>query len=237
MKSATGIKYPYALGKLTLAPLAEADVVAGRALLDGPDLATVLDRYLRAFPGVDPRAAVSMWSMYYFSALGIPSMLHWLELRRTLPSALADIQVSLAPATGLPQGFVLPHIGKVTPDIAIDRALSSLIEDHAAPLIERIVADHGLGARLLWSNLASYLTWIVHEVGRLTDPRLAEEGGEFLQCAVWPSGMKNPMAGLNRREDDGHGGFCTRRRVCCLRYMLPGIPGCGTSCPLPAGRP
>ncbi len=30
----------------------------------------------------------------------------------------------------------------------------------------------------------------------------------------------------------GHG----RRRVCCLRYALPGVPGCGMVCPLPEGR-
>lgn len=237
LRAATGVKYPYAFGKLSLAPLADSEVISGASLLESEGLSYVIDRYLATMPGADPRAVVSMWSMYYFSSLGIPAMLQWLELRRTLLLTLDNISISVSPATGLAQGFILPHSGNTKPDLTIERALATLVEEHAAPLIERIIADHRLGARVLWSNLASYLTWIVEEAGRLTDARLADEGIDFLESAVWASGMKNPMAGLNRKADDGQGGLCTRRRVCCLRYMLPGVAGCGMSCPLPSGRP
>ena len=237
LRAATGAKYPYAFGKLSLAPLADSEVISGDSLLESEGLSYVIDRYIATMPGADPRAVVSMWTMYYFSSLGIPTMLHWLELRRALPLSLDSINISVSPATGLAQGFILQHSGNTAPEFTIERALATLIEEHAAPLIERIIADHRLGARVLWSNLASYLTWIVQEAGRLTDPLLAEEGVDFLESAVWATGMKNPMAGLNRKEDDGQGGLCTRRRVCCLRYMLPGIAGCGMSCPLPSGRP
>ena len=50
-----------------------------------------------------------------------------------------------------------------------------------------------------------------------------------------PDGSANPFLGCLRHDVEGEETVC-RRKVCCLRYLLPGIPSCGELCALPAQR-
>jgi ferric iron reductase protein FhuF len=39
---------------------------------------------------------------------------------------------------------------------------------------------------------------------------------------------------VRRVEEDGQ--MIQRRKLCCLRYMLPGVASCGNRCALPSQR-
>ncbi|MBS1165685.1 MAG: TonB-dependent siderophore receptor [Proteobacteria bacterium] len=50
-------------------------------------------------------------------------------------------------------------------------------------------------------------------------------------------GTDNPLQGLIKRIPDAGGtSLQSQRKVCCLRYLVPGVGGCGATCPLPQGR-
>jgi len=90
-----------------------------------------------------------------------------------------------------------------------------------------------LSPRPLWCDAAGYLNWIVREL----DPGNDEAEGLALFAKTLPDGSDNPLHGLIKRLPGADGNaVLTQRKVCCLRYMVPGVGGCGETCPLPQGR-
>jgi ferric iron reductase protein FhuF len=234
--AATGDRYAYCKDSLVLRPKAGTRVVACRDLADAATFAGLIDRFSHRFAGADRRAIVSMWTLYYFSTLTIAVAVAGLELKRKLPAALDDVSLCVDPDTAAPQAFVLPDFGHEAAIAPIETMLHALLRGHCEPLIEAMVAHSGVGRRLLWNNVAAYLDWIVGEIGRTnTRPDIAGAIA-FYQRDAWSDGWKNPLNGLIRQECDENGNACGRRKVCCLRYGLPGVSGCGISCPLPQGR-
>ena len=212
----------------------EGDCVACSDLADPQVFGPIVDRYAAAYGGADRRAAASLWTMYYFSGLVIGPTIAWRAHGRVLPLSLECTHLCLDPQTGAPSAFVLKHEGLDLAGMSLSRALEHAIFSHAAPLIEGISAGTGLSKKVLWSNLAVYLDWIIRESAEHLGTAAGDELA-LVEAARWPDGRTNPLAGLTRREC-GHDGDFTRRRVCCLRYILPTVPGCGMVCPLPAGR-
>lgn len=232
----TGEKYAFCRGRFLAEAPAGMRRVACRDLLDAALFSGLIDRYATKYGVADRRAVVSMWTMYYFSILMIGSAISWLELRRQLPLALDEMTLCLDPDTAEPRAFVLAGTGAVAPELSIHAALHNLFRRHAEPLIEAVAEVGHVSRKLLWGNAAGYFSWAVTEMGRLTDPDLAAEGALLLDRPAWPDGWKNPLHGTIRRDCEMEGTAHGRRRVCCLRYVLPGIPGCGMVCPLPEGR-
>lgn len=173
--------------------------------------------------------------MYYFSHLAISPAVLWLIQRSAVPLSAANLDLRLNAETGLPGALAVREPRARIPAHTMHEAFEPLIFDHAAPLIETF-SRFGLSPRLLWSNLAVYIEWIVRELGERIDPALGAEGLAILESADWPNGRPNPIHGLLGRTCGDDGDEFTRRRVCCLRYLLPGMPGCGMICPLPSGR-
>jgi len=236
LKEKTGEKYAYCHGKFLLECPEGVELVRCADLRDPGLFDRIIDRFAARHGNADRRAVVSMWTMYYFSTLVIGAAVYWLELRRKLPLEPDGMAVCLDPLTGEPQKFVLPSAGEVAEQLDIHSGLSSLVTGHILPLVHAIAVNGNVSPRLIWSNVAAYLAWIVEEIGRLTDQSLAEEGRGLVHSANWPNGLRNPMAGLMQPGPDDHGDGACRRRICCLRYTLPGVPGCGIVCPLPGGR-
>jgi ferric iron reductase protein FhuF len=94
----------------------------------------------------------------------------------------------------------------------------------------------GISTKLAWNNAAVYIDYAFN-----TTDRSPLEGDD-----PWPSrplfdrprladGSRNPFHACLRHEFEAGVSHC-RRKVCCLRYMLPGIPGCGELCALPELR-
>ena len=173
--------------------------------------------------------------MYYFSNLTIGPLLFWLRDRRIMPMAMAETRLCIDGQTGGPAAFLVATEGEVRNDSTVFEAMRDAIRDHAEPMIEAISLSGKVSPKLLWNNHAVYAEWAIREFG-IDNTALQAEALELLSCESWPDGWKNPMAGQLRREIDPDGACFTRRKVCCVRYLLPGVPGCGMICPLPAGR-
>ena len=227
--------FPYCAGKFGPGGAVGAPRLACRDLLTEEGFQSAVARLLGRHSGVDRRAVLSVWSMYYFSHLAIGPAILWLKFRHAVPLSADALDLCLNAETGLPETIVVRDAAAQIPAVTGHHAFEALLFDHAAPLIGQF-ARAGLSPRLLWSNLAVYLEWIVRELGDRIDPRLGEEGVALLQCERWPDGRPNPLLGLLGRTCEGGADEVTRRRVCCLRYLLPGVPGCGMICPLPSGR-
>ncbi|MCC2612910.1 siderophore-iron reductase FhuF [Neorhizobium petrolearium] len=230
-----GEKYAFCRGKFVLDVPAGCETVPCSALCEADCFNRIVDRYGAAFPNADRRAVVSLWTLYYFSTLTINTALAWLELRRLLPISLDETSVCLDRETGVPMAFLVRSLGQRR-ELGIHEAMHPLLRQHIEPLASAISAHTRISTKLLWGNAAGYLDWIVEEAGRQSHPALAAEGAPLFQDAVFPDGAKNPLCGTLRAMTDENGVAFKRRKVCCLRYCLPAIGGCGQSCPLPEGR-
>jgi ferric iron reductase protein FhuF len=226
--------FPYCAGKFGPDSAVDATRYPCRDLLGEDCFSATAGAWVDRHSGVDRRAALSVWSMYYFSHLAISPAVLWLMFRHAIPASPEHLDLRLDAVTGLPDTFVVRDPEARPPASTIHDAFEPLLYHHAAPLIATF-AHFGLSPRLLWSNLAVYVEWIVGEIGKM-DPALGREGLQLVECTHWPDGRPNPLHGLLNRHCGDDGVECTRRRVCCLRYLLPSVPGCGMICPLPAGR-
>lgn len=212
-----------------------SETIDCRALCAPEQFEAVIDRYAARFPGADRRAAVSVWTMYYFSHLVVSPLIFWLLDRRILALGAADLVARLDPQTILPAGFILRDEGGQQPEGSVFDAMDGATRNHAQPLIATIAAQSGLSPKLLWSNVAVYADWVIREVGAAVSER-RDEALALIENARWADGSPNPMSGWIRQEIGADGACFSQRRICCLRYLLPGVPGCGMVCPIPAGR-
>lgn len=225
----------HARGKLVVGDDDRAYVSAAE-LLRGPALDEVLDRFGRPYGGGDPRAVASLWSQWYLGTLVVPSVAAGLLLERVLPLGVEETGVALDAETARPRAFRLPHAGRRDPEADAFERFGTLVWDHVSPLVETLAGRAGPGRRALWGNAGRYLQWILDELEERPGGReAAAEGRRLLQSPVGPDGRDNPLHGtVDYVETEG--GRRPRRRVCCLRFLLPGVEGCGGLCPLPEVR-
>lgn len=222
----------YLQGKLRLVP-PNGGAIACRDLFTAEGFDTALAPLLAQHPGSDRRAVASLWSLYYFSTLAIAPVVLWRRLGLVLPLSLDDLRLVVTPDTGLPDAFLLPHPGQVEHGLAASEALRPMIEGHLRPAITFISGHCRLSPRLLWCNAAGYIDWIARELDAGKDDAA---GLQLFAPYKLTDGTDNPLHGSIRRIAAADGAVQSQRKVCCLRYMLPGVGGCGDTCPLPQGR-
>lgn len=238
LATASGGRYVYCSESFRAAPPPGARVVRCCDLLDPTLLADIFDRFCGQFGTCDRRAGVSMWTLYYFSSVSIASMVTALRLRCSVSLALANVEICLGNEHAEPRGFLIAGPMRRAEGAAAETMLQSLLGDHLQPLIEALAAAGGVSRKLLWNNVSVYLDWILGEIGKdeAVDPADVDLAAAGVAAAVWPDGRANPLQGLMRAATGADGVIVRQRRVCCLRYLLPGVAGCGHTCPLPAGR-
>lgn len=193
-----------------------------------------IDRYTAASGGADRRAVVSMWSLYYFSGLTIPYLIARQLRRRLLPVSFDEMTIAVG-EDGLPRAFGVPHAGWEDRNPSTDsfEAVDPLFETHLFKAVD-LLKQNGISAKLCWNNAAVYIDYAL----RLTEAEGAEPCRSDLPLFVrgcLPNGGVNPFSGCVRQVED-EGEYIARRKLCCLRYMLPGIPSCGKFCALPEKR-
>lgn len=231
-----GDRFAYCRGKFVLRARDDQSVVGCAELVEQGVFARVIDRYAGQYPGADRRAVVSMWSMYYFSTLMISGAVSGLVLGMNIPAAIDRLKLVSDGETGAPAAFLLPgggwHLETAgNPEMAME----AVLRDHAAPLVRAIARHGGVSERLLWNNASAYLSWIVGEIATFKGGMGAACGACLMENECWSDGRRNPLFGTIRLcEKNGNCFSC--RKVCCLRYALPGVCGCGDLCPLPQGR-
>lgn len=221
---------------LTVAP-EDCESVALASLTEPATLDRLLDRFAAGIAdATDRRAIASLWSLYYASSLMIGASLAFLELRRILPLSLSEASLLVERQSGSPRGFLLPHLGHVDETADVFAGLAPAIRGNLDPLFAALASHTGLGRKTLWTNASAYLSWAVHEAGRHAGEPLAAEGRLLTESLTWPDGWKNPLARLIRVDVDETGAYAGHRRICCLRYAIRSIGGCGAICPVKEGR-
>ena len=202
--------------------------------LTGSGFSETLDRFAAGYGNADRRAAASFWSLYYFSTLTIPYIIAR-RAERTLPIAFDQMTIAIG-EDGLPRAFGLPHEGDWSEGDDLVGFITPLVDCHLARAVALLKEKSGIAPKLAWNNAAVYIDYAFN----VTD-RAPPEGDDpwpsrpLFDCPLLADGNRNPFHGCLRHELEAGTTQC-RRKVCCLRYMLPGIPGCGELCALPELR-
>lgn len=209
------------------------EAIPGRELITPEGVEYLLERYRQFQPGEDRRALLSLWSRYYFVKLIVPVVAANLVLGRELPVALDRIEVVLG-ESGLPEAFRLPDDGAPftnTPDGPFDR-FRVLLDDNLEPLIDGWNRQVKLSRKVLWSNAAIYLEWLIRTMGELGLPEaMMAHGRQLVSLDTRPDGRPNPLANPVRYVEREGGEPVRQRRHCCIRYRLPELALC-VNCPL-----
>ncbi|OBZ93090.1 iron reductase [Pararhizobium polonicum] len=195
-----------------------------------------LDTYAASRGGTDRRAVASMWSLYYFSLLTIP----YIVARRAhhaLPVAARSMTIALA-EDGLPRALGLADEGDWSDSEEGDLLsfVMPLVSQNLAEIVAHLKTQGGIAPKLAWNNAAVYIDYAFNA----TERKRPADGDAWASRSLFsaphlPDGSANPFLGCLRHEIDGEETVC-RRKICCLRYLLPGIPSCGNLCALPAQR-
>lgn len=206
--------------------------LAASALLDRDVLSEQLVRYGRRHgDDADLLAVASIWSKFHFSSVSIPTLVANLLLGYDLPVGGDELRLSFG-EHGHTTRIWLPHGGVPLASKALQARFSSLFDDHCAPLIEALSEVSGLSAKVFWSNLGHYVEF----VGKTCSQHPAYAGAgdpllDYLATRTLPDGRRNPLYQPVRYLELG-GEMPTRvRRLCCIKYRLPGEALCG-GCPL-----
>lgn len=171
---------------------------------------------------LDRRALVSYWSQFYLALLATPALTALLRLGRPLPLAFERTSLELD-AAGRPARLL----------VEADRAaaqkpgLAGLIEEHLAPFVALCHARGGPAPRVLWGNAAVILDYVARALDDAQAPARAEVAACLGWCGDAACATRSPLA-----QALCPGASDCRRRTCCLRQRLPGVPSCGPLCPL-----
>ncbi len=192
----------------------------------------VFDATLAAFAaglgpdaGCDRRVLVSYWSQFYLAALATPALTALVRLGRPLPLAFDAVSLECDGA-GRPCRFRLPADAPGRGARPVP-GLAGLVEAHLRPFVDLCHARCGIAPRILWGNAAVILDHVARELGA---PE-ASSCDDVASCLGWRGGPGCSMSPLAQALCPGDPG-CRRRRVCCLRHRLPGVPSCGALCPV-----
>ncbi|MBF9197996.1 siderophore-iron reductase FhuF [Microvirga terrestris] len=226
----TGIFVHY---KDTLALPGEHDsVISGRDLLNRDASENLMARFSEVHAGGDRRAIVSMWTQWHFGALIIPTTAAMLLLGRDLQVDLERISVAVDDQ-GKTMAIVL-HNEEIPGVPVSEHSFSRVFQNHVEPLIRHFAAQFRISTRLLWNNASEIFEWALDQaeaIGTAQSDAL-HAGRSLLGTRLGGSGQPNPMYGLARHVMQGET-TVRQRKLCCLRYLLPGIECCGSICPSP----
>lgn len=214
-----------------------ADALAARELLEPGRLAARLDHFSLQYDGGDRRAVASLWSKWHLSAVISAGLAANLLLERDLPLGLEALHLELAPE-GQTRRLWLAHDG--TPLASRDplARFSTLIDDHLTPLIAALAAHSGASPKVFWSNAGNYFEYFAEalEAHPMASPGAAEPARALLAARQLPDGRRNPLFQPVRYLAAAAGGEPERRRrLCCIRYLIPELGYCG-NCPLSCRR-
>lgn len=206
--------------------------LAGSQLFQ-PDYFAEFIGALAARHGTDDLLALtSIWSKWYFTSFLAPTLAANLLLQRELPIALGDIGVALSPE-GKPLGLRLPHAGNSLPPCSPFERFSTLIQKHLEPVIQVMASVSRASPRLFWSNAGNTFEFVTTriELHPLATAGCSAPARAILESRLHPDGRRNPLFAPVYYKDVGANEPQRLRRICCIRYRLPGIGYC-SSCPL-----
>jgi hypothetical protein len=211
-------------------------------LVNGLALDDFLDTAERRWQASPHAAAALAWKCYTYW-LALPAVLGYAIARRVplmRPDAvvarwasrspfvavgLTDIEMAVPATDPLAIGGPGARVRVVADDGALLAELrASLVDEHLAPMLERIRERVHLGRRTLWGSLAS---GVAYGMSRAAD---------FVPAPVLPTTYEILTAlGLDDLVElspprDGRPGLDVQRRTCCLAFTLPEPKICSGCC-------
>ena len=192
-----------------------------------------LDVYTEKSGASDRRAVASMWSLYYFSSLTIPYLVARILDHQVLPVAFDEMKMALA-EDGLPRTFGAATFGnwQEVDDADVFTTLGPLMHGHLREVVGYLKSVGGIAPKLAWNNALVYIDYALRASG--IEP-LSAQADALIGNRSMPDGSPNPFFDCLRHEEEDGARVC-RRKICCLRYLLPGVPSCGSLCALPSQR-
>lgn len=176
------------------------------------------------------RALLSQWSKYYFGLAAPAGFVAARLLRRPLDMAPERAQLVLR--GGMPAALHFP--ADALKDPVDDPALryAGLIA-HLHGVIAMLAGMTKIAPRVLWSNVGNLLDYLL---GQYPPPRrMRDDDAAWLFGPVDAAGEPNPLR-MPVRETTPRSALLPSpfraRRVCCVRYEIPGETQLCASCPL-----
>ncbi len=200
--------------------------IAQAALLGPGDVAAILARYDARFGRTDPRAAMSMWASAYFTDT-LPPLLAANILLDVSPRLEAGaVSFVMAPSLRIQALRIGPELVPLA-GAGPDARFAGLVGGHLAPLIALVAARGGVTRRVLWSNVGNVFEAFLRKLDAIDASRPGlGDARRLLASPLLAGGGRNPLF-----EPVRYPGGRRVRRVCCLRYLVPGEAVCG-GCPI-----
>ena len=177
-------------------------------------------------------ALVSLWSKWYFSLFLAPVMAANLLQQLDLPLDLEDTGLQLDD-DDRPSALHLAHAGHPLPHCTAFERFERLIEGHLQPVIKTLVSASKASPRLFWSNAGNTFEFVTSRIDLhpLANVHSTAPAKEILATRLRPDGRRNPLFAPVYYQAIGTQEPQRLRRICCIRYRLPGVGYC-SSCPL-----
>ena len=194
-------------------------------------MAHLIQRYGAEHQHGDCRAVMSLWSKYFLALTTYTGVAHNLLADRQLPLALPRLGVVLGEDM-LIDALVVEETSSPLIDTRAEARFLPLIRDTWGPAITCMAHHSGIAPRALWSNLGQYVDYLVRQLHALPEARSGAALGErWMTLRELADGQRNPLFQPVRHRENAEGDIEPIRRVCCIRYLLPGLGYCG-NCPL-----
>ena len=212
----------------TLASLCGAMSVVERGApppmaVDRATIAAALLRFRAGFWQPQAQPLASLWSMYYFNALIIPAVTALLCCDRVLPVAIGSSGFDID-GKGIPDRLWISDDGHQAGDM--HHRFDTLVHGHIEPFIALYAAETGVTTRVLWSNAATIIDYVVEAVASLALEGPRRDAEALLAGTGRTDSLRRLAQPLQMTE-----GGTRERKVCCTRYRLPNVAPCAVICP------
>lgn len=214
-------------------PSAQSSILQAKDLLDPDQLADQLTRFSTKYAQSDPRAVASIWSKWHFSALISSTLVANLLLEYDLPVGLDEVSVEVGPE-GQTRRLWVTDTGRPLGCQSAFGRFSTLIDSHLVPLITALAEYSGASPKVFWSNAGNLFEYFTEalQAHPMAKSRSIELARELLASRHLQDGRRNPLfQPVNYLPAAAGGGCERRRRLCCIRYLIPELEYC-SNCPL-----
>lgn len=178
------------------------------------------------------RALLSQWSKYYFGLAAPAGIVAARLLRRPLDMSPARTQIVLR--AGMPTALYFA-VDALKPAIDDPARRYAPMVDHLREVIDTLAGMARIAPRVLWSNVGNLLDYLLEQCALLPGEEDDHGDAGWLFGPTDADGEPNPLR-MPVREVKPRSALLPSpfraRRVCCVRYEIPGETQLCTSCPL-----
>jgi len=214
-------------------PSGQNSILRAIDLLEPGQLEAQLTRFSTKYAQSDLRAVASVWSKWHFSPLISSTLAANLLLEHELPVSLDEVRIEVGPE-GQTRRLWITDTGQPLDSQNAFTRFSKLIDRHLVPLITALADYSGASPKVFWSNAGNLFEYFTESLQThpLANPCSVEPARELLASRYLQDGRRNPLFRPVNYVTAKTGEGCERRRrLCCIRYLIPELEYC-SNCPL-----